>query len=64
MRNDSALKLLENTLIPKPLTASKKTLVFWFFLKYVGFSFLTVTKTALHYEVMYDNFPNVNVIHF
>ena len=49
MHNDSLLTVSENTLIPKPLVASKKLLYrfFRFFEKKIGFGFLTVSETAL-----------------
>ena len=45
MHNDSILKVSENTLITKPLMASKKPR--YRFLKKPWFGFLTVTETAL-----------------
>ena len=47
MHNDIMLKVSENTIIPKPLIASKIPRYCVFFLKYFAFGFLTVTETTL-----------------
>ena len=50
MHNDNMFEVPENTLIPKPLMASKKSRDrFYIFLRNLGFCFLKVTETALKY---------------
>ena len=61
MHNDNILEISENTLIiPELLMASKLPWYrFFVFLKKHGFSFLTVTKTAL----LIDNLQSFHICH-